>query len=262
MAIDGEDFPADAHHVLDAIQPRSFWFRARNGLITRLIAQYARASRHVLEIGCGTGYVLNAIAETLPGAELVGSELYVNALGIASQRLNGRAELLQMDARHLPYREEFDLVCAFDVIEHIDDDMAVIEEMSKVAKANGAILMTVPQHPFLWSEVDEASGHKRRYRRHELADKCRAAGLEIVLASSFVSALLPPMAVARLLRTRHSDPRANDLVPPGFVNALFERTLNMESWLIAKGVRLPFGGSAILLARKRDAERTDHRLPA
>jgi SAM-dependent methyltransferase len=253
LAAHGDDFPADAHHALDAIQPRSFWFRGRNDLITRIVAQYAGASQRILEIGCGTGYVLNAIAETVPDAELVGSEIYVNALGLASQRLNGRAELLQMDARHLPYREEFDLVCAFDVIEHIDDDMAVIAEMSKAAKANGAIMITVPQHPFLWSAVDEVSGHKRRYRRNELADKCRAAGLEVVVNSSFVSALLPLMAMARLSRTPKQGPYAKDLVPPGFVNSLFESTLNMESWLIARGVRFPFGGSTILLAHKRAA---------
>jgi SAM-dependent methyltransferase len=155
-----------------------------------------------------------------------------------------------MDARHLPYREEFDLVCAFDVIEHIDDDMAVIEEMARAAKANGAVMITVPQHPYLWSAVDEASGHKRRYRRNELADKCRAAGLEIAVNSSFVSALLPVMAMARLLHRPQKAPCANDLVPPDFVNSLFESTLRMESWLITKGVRFPFGGSTILLAHK------------
>ncbi len=256
MATAGDDFPAAAHYALDAIQPRSFWFRGRNGLITQLIGQHARASQRILEIGCGTGYVLNAIAELLPDASLVGSELYVNALGMASQRLDGRAELLQVDARHLPYREEFDLVCAFDVIEHIEDDAAVIKEMSNAVKAEGAIFITVPQHPFLWSEIDEISGHKRRYRRNELADKCRAAGLEIAVQSAFVSTLLPVMAVARLLRRPRAGAGAHDLVPPGPVNTLFERALNMESWLISNGVRLPFGGSAIVLAHKRGALRT------
>jgi SAM-dependent methyltransferase len=251
MTMNSDDFPVDAHHALDEIRPRSFWFRGRNQLIAQIVAQYAAASRRILEIGCGTGYVLNAIAETVPEAELVGSELHVNALGLVSQRLSERAELLQMDARHLPYREEFDLVCAFDVIEHIDDDTAVIAEMSRAAKANGAIMITVPQHPFLWSAVDEVSGHKRRYRRNELADKCRAAGLEVIVNSSFVSALLPLMAMARLARTPKQGPYAKDLVPPSFVNSLFERTLNMESWLITKGVRFPFGGSGILLAHKR-----------
>jgi ubiquinone/menaquinone biosynthesis C-methylase UbiE len=250
LAAHGDDFPADAHDILDKIQARSFWFRGRNDLITRIVAQYTGASRRILEIGCGTGYVLNAIAEAVPEAQLVGSEIYVNALGMASRRLSGRAELLQMDARYLPYREEFDLVCAFDVIEHIDDDMAVIVEMSRAAKRNGAIMITVPQHPFLWSAVDEVSGHKRRYRRNELADKCRAAGLEVVVNSSFVSALLPLMAMARLSRTPKQRPYARDLVPPSLVNSLFESTLNMESWLIAKGARFPFGGSTILLARK------------
>jgi hypothetical protein len=114
-------------------------------------------------------------------------------------------------------------------------------------------MITVPQHPFLWSAVDEVSGHKRRYRRNELADKCRAAGLEVVVNSSFVSALLPLIAIARLSWMPKQGPHAKDLVPPGFVNSLFEGTLNMESWLIAKGVRFPFGGSTILLAYKRAA---------
>jgi ubiquinone/menaquinone biosynthesis C-methylase UbiE len=251
LATHGDDFPADAHDTLDKIQSRSFWFRGRNDLITRIVAQHAGASRRILEIGCGTGYVLNAIAETIPEAELVGSEIYVNALSLASRRLSGRAELLQMDARHLPYREEFDLVCAFDVIEHIDDDTAVIAEMSRATKANGTIMITVPQHPILWSAVDEVSGHKRRYRRNELADKCRAAGLKVIVNSSFVSTLLPLMAMARLSRAQKHGPYANDLVPPSFVNSLFESTLKMESWLIANGVRFLVGGSTIVLAHKR-----------
>lgn len=251
LAKAGADFPPDAHDALDEIQPLSFWFRARNRLIKGIVGRHFPDARRVLEIGCGTGFVLDGLARALPDCDLVGSEIYISGLVKAARRLGTRAELFQMDARRIPFRNEFDLVCAFDVIEHIEDDIAVIEQMREAAKPGAGIFIAVPQHPFLWSRSDDVAGHQRRYRTGELAEKCRACGLEIVVDTSFVTSLLPFMMATRLAQTGNvRQASASDLVPPAFINAAFEAVLNLEARLIMKGVKFPFGGSRFVLARK------------
>lgn len=255
LAYENEGFSAGSHELLDTIQDRSFWFRSRNRLIADIVVRHFARARRVLEIGCGTGFVLQGIAGVLPDAEMVGSEIHISGLRGAARRLNGRAELLQMDADRIPYRDEFDVVCAFDVIEHIDDDVAAIKQMRQAARLGGGIFIAVPQHPFLWSQEDKIGKHKRRYRRRELADKCRACDLEIVLDTSFVCTLLPFMTASRLLGTRSANRQsARALVPREPLNSLFEAMLNLERWAIIKGVRFPVGGTRIILARKPTLE--------
>ena len=73
------------------------------------------------------------------------------------------ATFYQMDARHIPFRDHFDAIGAFDVLEHIEDDVAVIEEVGRALRPDGMFVMTVPQHPALWSPQDDHAYHVRRY---------------------------------------------------------------------------------------------------
>ena len=109
------------------------------------------------------------------------------------------AELLEVDARRLPFEAEFDVVGAFDVLEHIEEDERALIEMHAALRPGGGLVVTVPQHPALWSAVDEYSRHVRRYRRSELLTKLRDSGFEVIHWTSFVSLLLPaarPLATA------------------------------------------------------------------
>src|SRR5436190_313610 len=81
----------------------------------------------MVEIGCGTGYVLSAVEIARPDMSLVGSELFAEGAIFAAQRVTA-AEIVQMDARDMPFEAEFDVLGAFDVIEHIDDDERVLRE--------------------------------------------------------------------------------------------------------------------------------------
>ena len=102
-----------------------------------------------------------------------------------------------------------------------------------------------------WSEHDKIVEHRRRYTRRELTAKARRAGIEVVELTSFVSSLLPLMAVSRVVdRVRgKTDPVAN--LAPGMLNGVFERMLDGERRLIERGVSLPFGGSLLLVGRRR-----------
>jgi SAM-dependent methyltransferase len=181
---------------------------------------------------------------------LVGSELSVRGLEIARRRLPD-AELLQMDARQIPFDSEFDLVGAFDVIEHVDEDVLVLQQMVQAAKPGGGILVTVPQHPRLWSPADEFSHHRRRYVRGELTSKLGSVGVRLLRTTSFVSLLLPAVAASRALERRRSrfDPVA-EFRRSGRMGAAFAAAMTAERTLIRAGVSFPAGGSLLAVGRR------------
>src|SRR5439155_17137550 len=111
-------------HLPD-IEAKSFWFRSRNRLISWALRRYFPKARSLLEVGCGTGFVLAGLHREVPGLELAGGELSHAGLVTARRRLPG-AQLYQMDACSIPFEDEFDVVGAFDVLEHVDDDEAAL----------------------------------------------------------------------------------------------------------------------------------------
>jgi SAM-dependent methyltransferase len=204
----------------------------------------------MLEVGCGTGFVLAGVRDAFPEIRLVGGELFQAGLAVAARRVPD-AELLELDARDLPFDGEFDVVGAFDVLEHIDDDSRALREMHSALRPGGGLLVTVPQHPRLWSAVDEYSQHVRRYTRVELLDKVRGVGFEVVRWTSFVSLLLPILAVSRLRfrGVKTFDPLSEYRSPP-FVDSALGWVLAAERALIKRGLPLPAGGSLLVVARR------------
>jgi len=239
--------------ALAELEARNFWFRARNRLIVWALGRYFPGARRFLEAGCGTGFVLTGITAAFPALEMTGSEVAAEGLAFAARRAPS-ARLIQMDARRIPFRGEFDVAGAFDVIEHIEDDRAVLRALREALVPGGGLLLTVPQHPFLWSEYDVRARHVRRYRAAELRTKLAEAGFEIVKMTSFVSLLLPLMIASRLVQRAPSagyDPLAELRIGP-WLNWLLEQALDFERLLIRAGIPLPAGGSLLVVARRRE----------
>jgi len=245
-----ESFDPSYFARLHELEARSFWFRGRGDLIEWALAHYFPNARDFLEIGCGTGYVLNRLHEKFPDLTLTGSELFEEGLAYARERLGGAATLRQLDATNLQYREEFDAIGAFDVLEHIDRDTDVLTDVRGALRPGGGLLVTVPQHAWLWSDTDVAAHHVRRYARAELRDKLHVAGFEVLRITSFVSLLLPAMWLARRRRGDGMQEVEAELSLPGPANAIGYATLQMESLLIRLGIDLPAGGSLLAIARK------------
>lgn len=229
-----------------------FWFQARNRVILHLLRQHFPAARHIFEIGCGTGFVLQHIEQGVSGAQLTASDLLIEGLHFARQRV-AAATFLQMDACAIPFSGEFDVIGAFDVIEHISDDETALAQMHAALRPGGGLLLSVPQHPRLWSVVDEASYHRRRYTRDELVSKVERAGFTVVKTTSFVSLLLPAMLLARLRRSSGADfdIYAEFTLHP-WLNRLLSAVMRVETALIEAGLPLRWGGSRLLVARRRD----------
>jgi SAM-dependent methyltransferase len=242
-------YPQHAFEVLARAETSHFWFRARTELILWALDRYAPDAQEVLDVGCGTGFVLGAIGRHRPGLRLVGVELAERGLELAASRAPG-AELLRLDARELPFEAEFDVVGAFDVLEHLGDEDAVLAAMARAVRPGGAVLVTVPQHPWLWSAVDVAAGHRRRYTRALLVQRLRNAGLEPVLVTSFVSLLLPALALSRRSRPNAEDELGlGRELRPGRLDALLGAVMAAEGRLIRRGTSLRAGGSLLAVAR-------------
>lgn len=236
--------------ALARLEEKHFWFRARNRLILLMLQRHCSDFRSFFEIGSGTGFVLSGISDAFPGKKLYGSDIFTSAFAFAIKRLPG-IEFMQMDAQNIPFIQEFDAIGLFDVLEHIQDDGQVLLQVHKALKKDGTILITVPQHKWLWSTVDERSCHVRRYTYRELNDKLSRAGFQIVCNTSFVTLLLPFMVAVRLTaRVKSNYDSLNELRINPVLNRIFERAMDLERILIRKGSCLRIGGSRFVLARK------------
>lgn len=235
---------------LAEIEESNFWFRARNELIQWALHNYFPDANSFFEVGCGTGFVLAGIHEKFPRMRLAGSEIFADGLAIAKARV-ANAELYQMDARRISFEGEFDAVGAFDVLEHVIEDENVLAQMFNAVRSDGGLLLTVPQHPFLWSASDQHAMHQRRYKRAELRTKVKSAGFRIERITSFNSLLLPLMIWSRVGQKRdHGFQPLREFEIGPALNKTLESILKLERMIIRTGASFPAGGSLLLVGRK------------
>jgi SAM-dependent methyltransferase len=153
----------------------------------------------------------------------------------------------------LPFEDDsFDLAASLDVIEHLEDDLGALRELRRVVAPGGALLITVPAYPWLWSGHDEVNHHHRRYTRRSLRRVAEQAGWKQVRTTYFNSLLLPVAILLRVLDrlSRKTTESSLDLwVPPQPMNWLLERPLALEAQLIARGGRIPAGLSLLAVFR-------------
>ncbi|OUS10694.1 SAM-dependent methyltransferase [Gammaproteobacteria bacterium 53_120_T64] len=252
FAHDGGGFRPHYFSELARLEETNFWFKIRNQLLMWAIEKYCPNFQSLLEIGCGTGYVLSGISKRFPHTMLCGSEIFIAGLGFAATRLPS-SKFMQMDARSIPFENEFDVIGAFDVLEHIKEDEEVLTQMYTALKPEGLMLLTIPQHAWLWSAIDEYACHERRYAAADLHNKIDAAGFRVIRSTSFVTTLLPAMMVSRFLQKKVSDKQFDasaELKISPWLNSLFFRVLNAELALIKRGFDLPVGGSRLVVARR------------
>lgn len=246
----GGGFKPEYFSKLSDLEEKNFWFRARNNIILWALETYQKDAKTILEVGCGTGFVLSGIANTTPDASLTGSEIFLEGLPFASKRVP-KASFMQMDARRIPFYEEFDVIGAFDVLEHIEEDKVVLSQLHKALKPGGVLLLTVPQHPWLWSTADEYACHVRRYTKKDIEDKVVINNFVIERSTSFVNLLLPAMLASRRKKLKKENYNVeNELCIPRLINESFYFIMCIEKNMIQLGFNFSFGGSRLIIARK------------
>jgi SAM-dependent methyltransferase len=244
-------FDAAAFAALAEIETTHFWFAPRNELIVGLANRFFPNATRYLEIGCGNGEVMRTMAQTRRWKRLVGSDLHATALKHTRMRVPQEVELVQMDARAIPAQNTFDLIGAYDVVEHVAEDEELLRALRGATEAGGGVIIAVPQHPALWSRRDEMAYHQRRYRRGELEAKLKRNGFDILFSSSYTTVLLPLMALSRI-KARVSSKDANvdrEMSLGATLNAILKSLLRAEVRLTLAGLRWPVGGSRVVVAR-------------
>ena len=247
---------------LAKIESEHFWFRTRNQVITTLAEQIAEIlpdGFRVLEVGCGTGNVLRALQQACPRGIVVGMDLFAEGLAIARTRTS--CPLVQGNLEQPAFGVQFDVIGAFDVVEHLSNDLQVFRSIHSMLKPGGILLLTVPAHQSLWSYFDEVSHHCRRYEPVELRTKLTQTGYEIAFLSEFMASIYPLMWFVRRIKSKwrrdNSKSGASELelsieelriVP--VVNGLLTFLLKQEARLIKSRRVLPFGTSIIVAARR------------
>lgn len=249
MPAEGDYYSPKMFADLAAIESGHWWFRARNRVLLWVLATKVSGLQRFMEIGCGTGFVMRGLREAYPDAELFGAEYFEEGLVFARERVPSAA-FCQVDATVMDDVEEYDVIGAFDVIEHIEQDEKALSNLARALRPGGALMVTVPQHRWLWSVVDEQACHVRRYIRGELVQKVKRAGLQVEYVTSFVSLLVPLMWVTRFRARRGNYDPMSEFRLPGWLNWSLEAVMLVELALLKLGIRFPIGGSLLLVAKK------------
>jgi len=226
-------------------EARHWWFVARRSILTSLISglDLPPAAR-ILEVGSGTGGNLQMLSSF---GKVSAMEMGASARSIAARKTGGRFDVRAgLCPTEIPFAgEEFDLICLFDVLEHIEADVETLVALKSLLAAGGRVLITVPAYQWLWSEHDEFLHHKRRYSAADLRRKISSADLRLVRMSYF-NTLLFPLAAAvrlkdRLLRRREPSGTSTPAAP---INGLLRATFSAERFLL-RALDLPFGVSLL-----------------
>src|SRR5262249_43810635 len=143
----------------------------------------------VLEVGCGTGTVLQMLERVCATGQVAGMDLFEEGLEFARRRVS--CPLICGDLRSPPFATTFDIVGMFDVLEHLEDDRGPLDHLFRLIRPGGRLILTVPAHMSLWSYFDESSCHYRRYDRTALQSKLAATGFEVEFITEFMMTLFP-----------------------------------------------------------------------
>lgn len=230
---------------LDQLEHRHWWFVARRMILSRVIERCfdGRRDLKILEAGCGTGGNLEMLSRF--GA-VSAFEPDADARAIAAGKCD-------CDIRHgtlpdgNPYDgRTFDLIVAFDVIEHVEHDGASLAALRRCLAPGGRLIMTVPALPWMWSAHDERHHHFRRYTLASLIGTLDSAGFRIAQATYFNTLLFPLIAGARSVKRLFGlADSEDDRMPPAWLNRLLCGIFAGERFAIG---RIPFPIGVSLLA--------------
>ena len=248
-------YPEEGNDLCFSVEDSSFWFTHRNRCILEAFKLFPPPGTF-FDIGGGNGYVARAIQESGIDVVLVepGPSGARNALARGVRHVVRAAlEDMGVEAETVPS------MGLFDVVEHIEDDIACLREINRLIIPCGRVYVTVPAYQWLWSHEDLLAGHHRRYTVQMLNSLLEKAGFTIEFTTYFFSFLPLPIFLRRALPYRlglHEKNTAESVVPADHQpdNPLVRRALAMltqrELAKIGRLQPMRIGGSCLAVARK------------
>jgi len=230
------------------LDDRHWWYRARRRILAELIRREVRlpVDGRILEIGCGTGHNLQMLSGF---GHVDGLELDDEAAALSEKRLGRgiiRSPLPELDG----VSNDYDLIGAFDVIEHIEDDRAALAAIATKLKPGGKFMMTVPAHPWMWTAHDVANHHKRRYSKRSLRVLLEGSPMRLQKIGYFNSLLFPVAVAERTVSKLRGKDDGDVSLPPALLNRTLEAVFASERYLVGR-LPLPPGLSLFAVASAR-----------
>lgn len=229
------------------VEKEHWWFVARQRIILNFLRLHLPLSKEtrVLDVGCGTGAILDAFSRRYTA---FGQDVAPQAIDFCRKR--GLTNLFLGKLGSYPQDERFDLITLLDVVEHVEDDLGMLNEAHGLLRGNGYALVTVPAFPALWGPHDIATHHKRRYTKSTLRGVLASAGFQVQYLTYFNTLLFPVALVKRFLARFLGSSEMSDLeIPSRPLNTLLRKTFEIESGIVPR-LSLPFGLSLLCLAKR------------
>lgn len=239
----------------EKVERRHFWHVSRRELIHMIIRDLLKDrnnSGSMIELGCGNGSVARYLEEKKISVE--GGDGSLDCLRMCRQKT--KMALYHIDCNRTPFPDEtYDVVGAFDLLEHLENEDVALKEINRVCKKGGLAIITVPAKKCLWSNFDIFFGHKKRYEKEELAKAVTAAGFTIKRITYFMAIIFPIIWAMRCFfgRKRYrkeefwSNFQLTKTIP--VLNEVILCITAIEKILLKKA-NLPFGASLICVAQK------------
>jgi len=255
-------YPDEARDALAAVEDASYWFRHRARAVERL-ARRARIEGAIWDVGAGNGSIALYLQQR--GFEVVAVEPGLSGARKTLSRGVGTVIAGRLEDLALP-TGSIGAIGVFDVLEHLGEPSLLLRELARVLAPGGALLVTVPAHPRLWSTADREAGHHRRYTRRSLDREVVGHGFTPRTAASLFHALVPAVYVGRVLGRRSASALPTADAAARVARQVGPRSRGMRAaasavFAIERGidrvVPLPFGASLLAAYERASPEPPD-----
>ncbi len=245
-------YPEDSYQACFEIEDKSFWFAHRNGVLSTILKRFPPGGP-LLDIGAGNGYVSAGLAAS--GFKSV--PLEPHPVGAENAYRRGLRPVLRSTLEEAGFKPgSISAAGMFDVLEHLPNDGVFLEHLRPLLKPGGRLYLTVPAHPFLWSDEDVYAKHFRRYTASALSRTLINAGYSVEYSGHFFAPLIPFIFLSRVVPHHLGFRNKNHLgkvqrehrMARGPIRWAWDALGNIELSLIKKR-RLPFGASCIAVGK-------------